>query len=55
MSLVEFAAWKHSLQNKVVLAVHDEWHDMNISVDRDQEHPLSGTLWVFDDINIFLL
>ena len=35
MSLVEFAAWTHSLQNKVVLAVYDEWHDMNISVSNE--------------------
>ena len=55
MSLMEFAAREHSLQNEVVLVVYFEWHDMNVSVDRDQEHPLSRAFRMFDYIYILFL
>ena len=55
MALVEFPARKHSLQNEVVLVVYNEWHNMNVSVDRDQEHPLSRTFGMFDYIYVLFL
>ena len=55
MSLVEFPARKHCLQNEVVLPVYYKWHDMDVSVDRDQEHPLSRVFRMFDYIYIFAL
>lgn len=52
---MKFPARKNSLQNEVVLVVYDEWHDMNISVDRDQEHPLFSAFGMLDYIYMLFL
>ena len=52
---MKFPARKCCLQNKIALAVDYEWHHVNVFIDRDQEHPLSGTFWMLDDIHVLFL
>ena len=52
MSLLEFSAGKCRLENKIALRISDEWDHVDVFLDWEHKHPLSGSFWMLDDIHI---
>jgi len=52
---MEFPAGECRLENDIALAVEHKRNNVNVLVDRHDEHPLSSALRMLDNIDVLLL